>query len=457
MNYIVQKYGGTSLGKADRMLNVASIIQNSLKKNRVVAVVSAMSSYVKTEGTTSRLIEAGKAALEKGVYYKIVDILEESHISTVNEAIQDKAIKEALKDEIKNELKHLKSFLEAIQVIGEISSRSEDVIVGVGEKLSARILAGVLNDQGIDAEYVNLDQLIDRDFAELNQDFYDYLKTRLANIVEELGNKVPVVTGFFGFVPNGIINSIGRGYTDFTAALIAAGMNAQELQIWKEVDGIFSADPRKVGTAKVLDHIAPEEAAELTYYGSEVIHPFTMEQVMRVKIPIRIKNTFNPKLQGTLIDPNSKEPSRRTGTAVTVKRNVIVLNVHSNRMLMAHGFMAKVFNTLDKYGIIIDLISTSEVNLSMTIEKDKHLEDACKDLEKFSDIYIEKGMAILSLVGRGMKHNVGIAGQFFATLGQEEINIEMISQGSSEINISCVISGDDADHALVAIHDALLI
>lgn len=223
----------------------------------------------------------------------------------------------------------------------------------------------------------------------------------MAEEVKKCGNKVPVVTGFFGIVPGSLLSSVGRGYTDLCAALTAVGLSAEELQIWKEVDGIFTADPRKVKTARLLPIITPEEASELTYYGSEVIHPFTMEQVIRSHIPIRIKNVENPRGQGTIIFPTESiqkdgtatpphspkvlaengyciDLSRKYPTAVTIKDHVIVLNVHSNRKSVSHGFFAKIFSTLDRYGVIVDLISTSEVHVSMALGEDN--ED--KDLDR---------------------------------------------------------------------------
>ncbi len=456
MEFIVQKFGGTSIGKPERMHSVANIVKQSIEKNRVVVALSAMSSYVKAEGTTSRLLEAATAALNKGSYFKIVEDLEKYHISTIEQIIKGET-KDQILEEVKEELKSLKSFLDAISVIGEISPRSQDVIIGTGEKLSACIFSGLLNSMGIDAEYVNLDSIIDKPFQETTLDFYSYVQSRLKKKILNCGNKVPVLTGYFGFVPNGIIQSIGRGYTDLTAALSAAAINARELQIWKEVDGVYSADPRKVAEARVLPSITPEEAAELTYYGSEVIHPFTMEQVMRASIPIRIKNTLKPDLPGTVIDPHISEgTAAKPATAVTVKRNISVININSNRMLMAYGFMAKIFNIMAKYGIIIDLISTSEVNISMTVESEENLDSAIHELELLGTVSVNKNMAILSLVGRGQKHCVGLSGMMFSVLGDEAINIEMISQGASEINISCVIEDEHADRAIRAIHNALV-
>jgi aspartate kinase len=244
--------------------------------------------------------------------------------------------------------------------------------------------------------------------------------------------------------------------------LCAVGLQASELQVWKEVDGIFTADPRKVPTARLVPVITPDEAAELTYYGSEVIHPFTMEQVIRAKIPIRIKNVENPKGKGTIIypdegfprglgDPGDKSDDKMP-TAVTIKDQIIVLNIHSNRKTISHGFLARIFGTLDRAGVVVDLISTSEVHVSLERYAESHtqvsmamqdfhakhrLDRLVRDLERIGDVTLSKDMAILSLVGRNMRNAIGSAGLMFTSLAKAMINIEMISQGASEINISC--------------------
>ncbi len=456
MQYIVQKFGGTSLGKPERMKSVADIVKSSLEHDRVIVALSAMSSYIKSEGTTSKLIEAADEAVQKGAFFRVIDYLEDYHLSQVRALISGE-LQQQVTEQIDAELTALKSFLEAISVIGEISPRSHDVIISTGEKLSACIFAGLLNSMGVDADYVNLESLVDQPFSEANHDFYACARSRLKSVIEKSGHRVPVLTGYFGFVPGGIIQSIGRGYTDLTAALAAAAAGARELQIWKEVDGVFSADPRKVEDAHVLSSITPEEAAELTYYGSEVIHPFTMEQVMRAGIPIRIKNTLNPSAPGTIVDPAAGQSTpAKPATAVTAKRDITVINVNSDRMLMAYGFMAKVFNILAQYGIVIDLIATSEVNISMTLDSSENLDKAVNDLAALGEVSVKKDLAIVSLVGRGQKHCVGLAGRMFSVLAGEGINIEMISQGASEINISCVILDDQADRAIMAIHNELV-
>ncbi|KAL0564795.1 Aspartokinase [Marasmius crinis-equi] len=318
-------------------------------------------------------------------------------------------------------------------------------------------------------EYVLLEDIVseaDEDGTSmLTQEFYDRVAVAVGEQVQQCAPRVPVVT-----------------------ALLAIGLEAAELQIWKEVDGILTADPRKAPTACVLLIITPDEAAELTYYGSEVVHPFTMEQVIRRKIPIRMKHVENSPGQGTVIFPDpDPEPSvilepshdvlpnvldtsihtlqaqhdlmstnRRLPTAVTIKENILVININSNRKSVSHGFFAGIFGTLDRFGVVVDLISTSEVQVSMAIEdtgKDKVVERLIRELKK---VTVHRNMIILSLVGKHMRHLVGVAGKMFTTLGNGNVNIEMISQGASEINISCVIGGKDAVKALNLIHQTCL-
>lgn len=377
----------------------------------------------------------------------------------------------AFTEDVNFECETLTKILESAQHLEEVTSRVEDKIIAKGEKLSCRYMAALLNDRGTPAQFVDLADIITFHTPKkgLNEQFYADLAAALAREVEACGDKVPVITGFFGNVPGGLLNSIGRGYTDLCAALVAVGIKARELQIWKEVDGIFTADPRKVPTAALLPSVTPSEAAELTFYGSEVIHPFTMEQVIRARIPIRIKNVINPRGAGTIIFPDnlktleSHSPLRdglfrtrsssllstlntpKRPTAVTIKHNIVVLNVHSNKRTRAHGFLMNIFSILDRWHLSVDLISSSEVHVSMALHsesallsgggedeykiQDKDLQGAVNDLGELGAIDIVPDMAIVSLVGKQLKNMIGISGKFFSVLGNNNINIEMISQG----------------------------
>ena len=464
MSWVVQKFGGSSLGNAKRLCNVAQVIRDTLKQQQVIVVVSAMSSSTKSEGTTSRLLEAGVLALKGGPFSRILDLIEQTHFEALPEAIPDPEIKEEVKDYIHQELRSLKSILEAIRVIQEISPRSQDLIIGTGERLSARLLSGVLKNYGIDSAYTDLSECVTEELSPNNTQFFSECQQAFRKQLPENPNKVPVLTGFFGFISGGIINRIGRGYSDLTAALIAAELQADELQIWKEVDGIFSADPRKVPRAQVLDAISPSEAAELTYFGSDVIHPFTMERAIQAKVCIRIKNTLAPEKLGTLILPEGLDEKtqekrllkHRTAIAVTTKNHIHTINIHSNRMLHSSGFIGRVFDVFRRHQVVIDLISTSEVNISCTVNNPEKMEQLIRDLEELGTVTVVSERAILSLVGEGMRTTPGTAGKMFSALASEGINIEMITQGASEINISCVILQSETSLALQAIHRVFL-
>lgn len=313
--------------------------------------------------------------------------------------------------------------------------------------------------QNVLAEYVDLSDMLNCDGTKrLDTAFYREAAAALRSKILACGDRVPVVTGFFGNVPGSLLDGdIGRGYTDLCAALAAVGLAAGELQVWKEVDGIFTADPSKVPTARLISSITPSEAAELTFYGSEVIHHLTMDQVVRADppIPIRIKNVKNPRGEGTIVVPDPvlapnqqlrrSRPSevalgaaaRRTPqrpTAVTIKDNISVINVHSNKRSIAHGFFARVFSILDQNRVSVDLISTSEVHVSMAIhaaarDEAGSFDQARAQLGECGEVSVLHDMAILSLVGADMKNMRGIAGSMFSTLGEHNVNIEMISQG----------------------------
>lgn len=452
-------------------------------------VCSARSNNTKVEGTTNRcdshisivsrvwtetLNRLLRAAREAGTsksqnYEGIVNCIRDDHIRAAKSSIKSSDIIKSLLHDIAEECHDLTTFLAAAQRVGEISNKSMDKIISKGEILSSRFVAALLQDRGVDSQFVDLSELVDFEMLDgLDYTFYDDLTKALCKELAYCREKVPVITGYFGTIPGGLLDQVGRGYTDLCAALVAVGLGAEELQIWKEVDGIYTADPRKVPTARLLPQISPAEAAELTFYGSEVIHPFTMEQVIRARIPIRIKNVNNPRGSGTVIapdtlgSPGSPVPGHelklfrvrsssllaenlrpKRPTAVTIKHKIIIINVHSNKRSLSHGFFAKIFSTLDKWRLSVDLISTSEVHVSMALHSesalvsgggedekkivDHDLSGAIEELKRIGTVDIIDRMAILSLVGKQMKDMVGCAGRMFSTLGENHINIEMIS------------------------------
>lgn len=463
-------------------------------------VCSARTSTSKNEGTTSRLVRASIDALDEtsGKYREIVEAIRLDHLQAGKDACgvwgSSSSMLEEYSHMVNAECKKLLRILESAQYLRAVTNQTEDMVISTGEKLSCLYMTAVLQSRGVQAAYVDLSDIIQFDVGKaLDEQFYLNIGQAIAARVDALGpDVVPVITGYFGAVPGGLLKEIGRGYTDLCAALAAVGLHARELQIWKEVDGIFTADPRKCPTARLLDSVTPSEAAELTFYGSEVIHPFTMDQVIKANIPIRIKNVMNPRNKGTIVfpDPEDELSVRRPGlfrgrsssnllgqnkprrpTAVTTKRGITVLNVHSKRRTRSHGFLMSIFSILDKHHLSVDLISSSEVHVSMALHSEismlsgngeeelkiesAALQGAVDDLSVWGDVDLVPGMAIISLVGRQLRTMVGVSGRFFSTLGDHGINIEMISQGASEINISCVIEEANADRALNVVHTNL--
>lgn len=487
LGWVVQKFGGTSVGKFSDNI-VEDIVKESSRQNRVAVVCSARSSHTKSEGTTSRLLKAADLATENADFHGLLQIIEDDHVQNAKDKINDAAIQSDLIEKTKQEIARAHELLHASKVIGEISPRTLDSIMAVGEKLSCLFMSALMNDRGLKSVYVDLSHIIplEYDFTKgFDAAFYQFLALELGKLASATApDVIPVFTGYFGIVPGGLLNGVGRGYTDLCAALIAVGVQAEELQIWKEVDGIFTADPRKVPNARLLDSVTPDEAAELTYYGSEVIHPFTMEQVIKAKIPIRIKNVVNPTGRGTIIYPDNigrrgedtpphppaayetlltsyiQTHKKRSATAITAKQDIVVINVHSNKKTLSHGFLAHLFTTLDRYKLVVDLISTSEVHVSMAmqilLDQETNLKNALKELRNMGTVDVTREMAIVSLVGKQMVNFIGIAGNMFKVLADERINIEMISQGANEINISAVINAKDTLRALQSIHATLL-
>jgi aspartate kinase len=448
---LVRKFGGTSMGGTDALNNVAKIIKSSTDEQ--VVVVSAMS------GVTDSLLEATNAALanERAKVKKTITDILNRHVETVEKIIQDEKIRKEVIDYFKKVLDNLSDFLKAIQDLGELSIRSHNKIMAVGERLSSKMLAGVLSNAGVPSEQLDLEKAVPQKFEKADHEFYIATEKIFTTQVRQIldAGKLPVATGYFGWVPGGMLDSVGRGYSDYCAALIAAGSQATSLEIWTDVSGILTADPRKVKAARVLCEISSDAAAELAHFGAKVIHPQSIHPAIRANIPVWIKNTFAPEDRGTVILHDLKNP-KRIITSITSKKGVTSVSIASFRMLLQYGFLAKIFNVFAKYEISIDVVSTSEVSVSVTIEDDSKLEEIIKELEPVAKISVHKDKAIVCLVGSGIYKRKGVAGDIFTTLGEKGISIDQISQGASEINITLVIDEKDADKAVAALHEKFI-
>ncbi len=473
-----------------------------------------MSGGSKAHGTTSLLLQVVQSASQRD-RASVKAVLE--NIRTFHRELAEAALSpgEAVSDfarTLTSLMEELESLVDAAMVLGEMSRRSVDVVISYGERISAALLAAICRDRGIPSQAVDLFDVLRKQpphqlgdgqqaprgeeelCAGLDAHFYSEASGLMADAVRPVLARglVPIVTGFFGPVPGSLLGCIGRGYSDLSAALLAVGLAAGSLTIWKEVCGVFSADPAKVPLARLLPTISPEEAAELTYYGSEVIHPLTMHQVMRAAIPIRIRDVRSPSATGTTIcmSPSRNSPrgsaidaggevggglQEATGvseerplmrpSAVTIKEGIIVLNVTSSGLQQPQQFFSTTFAILNRHHIVVDLIATSRVSISLAVSegqlpgcdgKGSRLGTLLGELSSIGTVGVTRSLSIVSLVGLEMRHMIGISARLFGVLAAAQVNIEMISQGASEINISCVVASDHAKRALVAIHDSIL-
>ncbi|HMO18775.1 MAG TPA: aspartate kinase [Oligoflexia bacterium] len=475
---LVKKFGGTSVGSPARLRSLVQIVKSARENYDPVVVVSAVSASEKNRGTTSLLLQAArKAALGDSSFKNELEEIYLQHDNLINEVITEPRAS-SIKAQIRGELDRVQGFLNALMVIREVSPGSLDVVVSSGERMSAMLVAEALLEASCEAFPSDLSLVladaseIDYSSQDIGSDssWYDSLSSIFSTYIfqksaqDKIPGSVPVVTGFFGPVPGGLLNRVGRGYSDLTGALIARGLGRErvaELQVWKEVDGVFSADPRRVPGARVLTEISPVEAVELTFFGSEVLHPYTMEQVTSVGIPIRVLNSLKPHGAGTIIKPFSANDSgsggRESGhvTAVTAKRGIVVLSITSNRMYDAQGFLANLFGILNEFNLVVDLVSTSEVTVSCTVNDISKLRKATSKLEALGEMSILEDRAILAVVGEGLRYNIKPVSKMCEALSLSGISVEMITQAATRNSISCVVPEDQVESGLKIVHEAL--
>lgn len=435
------------MGTIESLAQVAAIIQNG--KEKKVVVVSAMC------GVTNQLLEATELAMKgrRPAVNKLLAKIAARHIETAQHFVSDTTKLADLIEYITSTVKGLEEFLKAIAFLGELTPISTDTVMAVGERLSSRLLAAILTAQGMPAAQLDLQKAIKPIHKTADHAFYVNAEKVFAQSIKQAmkGGVTPVATGYFGRVPGGMLAQVGRGYSDFCGALAAAGMRAERFEIWTDVSGILSADPRKVKNAKIIDTISSEAAAELAHFGAKVIHPQSIHPAIRANVPVWIKNTFRPQDRGTEIVREIKKP-KNIFTSITSKKGVTVVNIASYRMLMQYGFLAKIFEIFARYKVSIDVVSTSEVSVSLVIEDTVHLKDILAELKPFSKTSVAKEKAIICLIGLGMAKQKGVAAGVFNILAKTGISVDQISQGANEINITFVVDGYNADKAVCALH-----
>jgi len=434
------KFGGSSVANAERIRHVAKIVQSYLDRKPIV-VLSAMGD------TTDHLLEAGDAALNKGLVH--VDRVEDLHFKT----IMDLELGDVALRGLSPLLLELQNLLLGISLTRELTYRTKDYLVSFGERLSVRIVAAYLASIGINAKAVDAWDagfLSDSNFtrASLAEKSWKLIPEKLSAPAKR--GIVQVVTGFIAKDEKANITTLGRGGSDLSAAMIAAACRAEELQVWKDVDGILTADPRIVKEAKPVKAVTYEAASELAYFGAQVLHPRAMQPCMRTGTPVVVKNSYNLDAPGTRIVESLTEKLSLV-QAITFRKNVTLVDIVSSNMLGQSGFLDEVFSCFARFGISIDMIATSEVSISVTLDASYDLKRPAEELSKIANVNIKKGRAIVTIIG-DVAHSSEILARTFKTCELLKVEVQMVSQGASKVNISIVVDDDEAEEMVKALH-----
>lgn len=460
----VLKFGGTSVGNADAFKQVAQIVARARQEDpEVVVVTSAMSKV------TDLLIASAKAAAagDRRLYREAQEELMARHQMVAGQLISDGVERAALGRLFESRLANFERLCRSVEVLGELTARGLDVISGIGERLAAPLLAAVLRANGVPAEWVDAAELIvtDNNFGNASPIMdltTEHVNRRLRPLLH--GGVVPVVTGFVGATVDGVNTTLGRGGSDYSAAILGAALNADEVQIWTDVNGVMTADPRIVPDARTIPEISYIEAAELAYYGAKVLHPKTMLPAVERNIPLRVLNTFQPDHPGTLVVKEPK-PSPLVVKAISVIKGLALITVEGRGMLGVPGIAARTFSAVARVGANVLMISQSSSEQSIcfvvresecnavvsAVEAEMARELAARHIDR---VAADSGIVIVAVVGAAMKGTPGISARIFTALGEAGINVIAIAQGSSECNISLVVAQGDADEAVRRIHAA---
>ncbi len=433
----VLKFGGTSVGSAQRMKNVAKLITDGEKK---IVVLSAMS------GTTNTLVEISDYLYKKNPEgaNEIINNLEATYRKHVEELYSTEEYKQKTLDFLKDEFNFIRSYTKDLFTLFE-----EKIILAQGEIISTNMMTNYLLEQGINTvlvpalDYMRTDKNAEPDL--------NYIKDKLSQLMSKLPDAdIYITQGYICRNAYGEIDNLQRGGSDYTASLVGAAVNASEIQIWTDIDGMHDNDPRIVDNTVPVRQLQFEEAAELAYFGAKILHPTCIQPAKYANIPVRLLNTMEPEAPGTLIANESETGKIK---AVAAKDNITAIKIKSSRMLLAHGFLRKVFEIFESYQTSIDMICTSEVGVSMSIDNTKHLHEIVDDLKKYGTVTVDHNMCIVCVVGDLKWENVGFEAKAVAALS--EIPVRMISYGGSNYNISFLIKEEDKKRALQALSKSL--
>lgn len=447
---IVIKFGGTSVGDAERVANAIDIVAER-REQKPIVVVSALA------GVTNDLVAASEAACaqDPGRVATIVAAVRQRHEDVALQLVQHKSdFFEAFIRQLDKQIDEIETILRGIALLGEITLRARDKVMSIGEKLSSVLFAYSMMMRALPGEHVHSEEVIwtdDRFGAatpkmELTRDAAGRV---LLPLLER--NRIPVMGGFIGRTESGATTTLGRNGSDYSAAVVAAAIGADEVQIWTDVDGLLTCDPRLVPGARVIDELSFDEAAELAWFGAK-LHPRTLEPAVEANIPVRVLNTHNPGSPGTLITRAAKAG---TGPrSIARKKGITVVHVMSNKMLGAHGFLARLFSVFEQLAISVDLIATSEVSVTVTVDEKHDMDELVRRLRTIAEeVELIDNQCIVAVVGREVMADVRVGARVLGAL--HGIPVKMVSLGRSGLNLSIVVDDANADAAVKAIHEAL--
>jgi aspartate kinase len=442
---IVMKFGGTSVESAAAIERVAGIVKGR-ESRRPVVVVSAMGK------TTNKLLAIAAAAIKgrREEYIQQLHDLRDFH-SREARLVVPLDHRAELDRALDDHFQELTELVKGLAVLGELTPRSIDAISSYGERLSSYIVTLAFRHFGMQAEHLDSRQLVitDRRHTQAAPNFPETYARLKATIPPLAARSVVVMGGFIGSTEDGVTTTLGRGGSDFTASIVGAGIDAEAIEIWTDVDGMLTADPTILAGGHRVKTISFAEAAELAYFGAKVLHPATVVPAIEHNIPVLILNSRRPEIAGTRITSETV-PCENVVKSIACKRKITLVNIHSTRMLMAHGFLRRIFEVFDRYETPVDMVSTSEVSVSLTIDNTENLEAILKDLREFSEVDEEHGQVIVCLVGENIRFTPGVARRVFNSL--DGVNIRMISQGASLLNISFVVAEADLARTVDALH-----
>ncbi len=433
---IVMKFGGTSVESAAAIERVAGIVRAQRERHPVV-VVSAMGK------TTNRLLSIAHHAINGHREDALRELM----------ALRDFHLRESgMERTVDEHFQELSELTKGLAILGELTPRSIDAISSFGERMSSLIVTHQFEKLGLKTRHVDSRKVIVTDNRHTQAaPLFDITYERLAAKIPPLAkDAIVVMGGFIGSTEAGVTSTLGRGGSDYTAAIVGAGIGAEEIQIWTDVDGMLTADPTILPGGHRVKTCSFAEAAELAYFGAKVLHPATVLPAVEKNIPVRILNSRRPEIEGTRIVAQSVR-SANVAKSIACKKNVVLVNIHSTRMLMAHGFLRRIFEIFDRYETPVDMIATSEVSVSLTVDRPDSLAGIRGELEQFSEVSIEDDQSIICLVGENIRYTPGVAARVFKALG--DVNVRMVSQGASLLNIGFVVARADLERATKSLHD----